>query len=213
MKKISISLKSLDPVFEKLEKLSKVQRLLIFVFSFIILVGPFGYFAIYPQYKKVSDLKADYEKLENELRQATIPAARLPKLKKQLAAAEAKFKIAGKALPEKEEIPSLLAAISRSGQDAGLEFHLFQPQAEINKDFYAEIPVSIKIQGSYHNVGIFFDKVSNLPRIVNIRDIKIKPLSASIGKLTASCTAVTYKFVEEESTKPGKKKKKKPKKK
>ena len=213
MKKISISLKSLDPVFEKLEKLSKVQRLLIFVFSFIILVGPFGYFAIYPLYKKVSDLKADYEKLENELRQATITAARLPKLKKQLAAAEAKFKIAGKALPEKEEIPSLLAAISRSGQDAGLEFHLFQPQAEINKDFYAEIPVSIKIQGSYHNVGIFFDKVSNLPRIVNIRDIKIKPLSASIGKLTASCTAVTYKFVEEESTKPGKKKKKKPKKK
>jgi len=207
MKKISISLKSFDPVYEKLEKLSKVQRLLIFVLSFAILVGISGWFVIFPKYEKAKELKAEHEKLENDLRIATVKAARLPRLKKELAAAEAKFRIAGKALPESEEIPSLLAAISRSGQDAGLEFNLFQPQVEVNRDFYADIPVSIQVQGTYHNIGTFFDKVSDLSRIVNIKNIRIKPVSGKSGNLNAFCTAVTYKFIEEETNTNNSKKK------
>ena len=210
MKK-SISLKSLDPVYEKLEKLTKVQRFLIFFLSLTILVGVFVYFAFLPKYTKIKELRAEHEKLVNDLAIATRKAARLPKLKKDLAAAEEKFKVAGQALPENEEIPSLLAGISTSGQDSGLEFDLFQPKPEVRKDFYAEIPVSITVQGNYHNVGQFFDKVSNLGRIVNIQDIKIKPISGSeTAKLSTSCTALTYKFIEE---KPAGARKGKPKKK
>ena len=74
--------------------------------------------------------------------------------------AEVQFKTAMKALPEKEEIPSLLTSISRSGQDVGLEFLLFEPKNEVRKEFYAEIPVAMHVIGGYHDLAIFFDKVA-----------------------------------------------------
>jgi type IV pilus assembly protein PilO len=200
MKKISISAQSIEPVFERLEKLTKLQRILIFIFSLLILVGCFVYFSYMPNYKKITELENEYDKLENDLRIATIKARKLNSLRKQLAAAEAELRDVGKALPEKEEIPSLLAGISGSGQDSGLEFHLFQPRPEVKQDFYAELPISVTVQGTYHNVGAFFDKVSELPRIVNIRNVKIKPVSRDDSQdLTTSCTAVTYKFLDEAS--------------
>ena len=105
-----------------------------------------------------------------------------------------------RALPEKQEIPTLLASISRSGQDAGLEFILFKPEKENHKDFYAEIPVAIQVTGSYHNVALFFDKVARLSRIVNIDNINLtakKEMAAGEGlTLGTSCTAVTYRFIE-----------------
>ncbi len=110
-------------------------------------------------------------------------------------AAEEQFKLVTRQLPEKEEIPSLLASISQSGKDSGLNFMLFQPKPEINKEFYAEIPVAMKVTGSYHSVATFFEKVSKLSRIVNITNIRITPDEKS-KTLTTSCTAVTYKFIE-----------------
>ncbi|MBW2742582.1 MAG: type 4a pilus biogenesis protein PilO [Deltaproteobacteria bacterium] len=139
--------------------------------------------------------------------------------------AEAKYKIAMKALPDKKEIPSLLTGISEAGKEAGLEFLLFQPESEINKDFYAEIPVSIKVAGNYHNVGLFFDNVSRLYRIVNnvglffdnvsrlYRIVNVKNIVMTTprdgDRLNSSCTAVTYRFVETEeknAANPAKKK-------
>ncbi len=121
---------------------------------------------------------------------------------------DAEFKIAKMALPEKSEIPSLLTGISASGHQAGLEFLLFQPKAEEKKGFYAEIPVSIKVKGNYHFIATFFDKVARLFRIVNITDIRMRA-EPGTNTLNASCTAVTYRFIEAES---GKKKGKKGKK-
>jgi type IV pilus assembly protein PilO len=126
-------------------------------------------------------------------------------------AAESRFKLVMKSLPEKEEIPSLLSNISLSGQDAGLEFVLFQPKKEVKKDFYAEIPVAIKVTGKYHNVALFFDKVARLPRVVNIRNIMMTPGKGN-EKLSTGCTAVTYKFIDRPKKKSNKKKPKKKKK-
>ena len=128
--------------------------------------------------------------------------------------AEAQFNMAMKKLPEKEEIPSLLTAISDSGQAVGLDFLLFEPKAEKKKEFYAEIPVAMILQGDYHNLAIFFDQVARLNRIVNIENIqmsrgKSKGKSKSGNKLTVNCTAVTYKFIDEPPKKTSKKKKKK----
>ena len=111
---------------------------------------------------------------------------------------EVQYKQVMQALPEKEEIPSLLAGISQAGKDAGLDFLLFQPKPESDKEFYAEIPVDIQVSGSFHNVAVFFDKVSNLPRIVNIRNIVMEPGRSKdvSGQIATTCQAVTYKFVE-----------------
>lgn len=95
----------------------------------------------------------------------------------------------------------MLTGISQCGQDAGLEFLTFQPQNEMVKDFYAEIPVSIKVTGGYHNVAVFFDNVSRLYRIVNMKDIEMKA-EQKANTLTTTCTAVTYRFVESEQKPP-----------
>jgi type IV pilus assembly protein PilO len=108
-----------------------------------------------------------------------------------------------RALPEKEEIPTLLTGISKAGKDSGLNFVLFQPKPDVEKEFYAEIPVAMKVRGDYHGVATFFESVAGLNRIVNIRDITITPDKDS-SNLSTTCTAVTYKFIEP-SKKPAKK--------
>ena len=200
MKKFDISLKPIEPLFEKVGNISKVHRILICVATFIVITGSFVYFLYLPKFEKLDQLSSDYKNLEKRLVSAKKKAAQLNQYRKKMKTAEAQYKIAMKALPDKKEIPSLLTNITESGKDAGLEFLLFQPESEINKDFYAEIPVSIKVAGNYHNVGLFFDNVSRLSRIVNIKDIVIATTRDGKG-LNTSCTAVTYRFVETEKKK------------
>ena len=199
MKKAGVSLQSIEPIFEKIEALSKTQRILICVGGFIALIGFFMYFLYYPKMTMNNALQVSYENLEKQLLEAKTKAKNLEKYRKEMNEAEDQFKIAMKALPGKKEIPSLLTNISQAGQASGLEFQLFTPGKEVKKDFYAEIPVSIKLTGNYHNIALFFDKISRLYRIVNVKNINMAPLTDS-DKLSASCTAVTYKFLE---TKPG----------
>ena len=206
MKKFDISLKPIEPLFEKVGNISKLHRILICVATFIVITGSFVYFLYLPKFENLNQLNSEYKSLEQRLASAKIKAAQLNKYREKMKTAEAQYKIAMKALPDKKEIPSLLTSISESGKEAGLEFLLFQPISEINKDFYAEIPVSIKVAGNYHNVGLFFDKVSRLSRIVNIKDIVIATPREG-GMLNTSCTAVTYRFVEAEEKNAAKKKK------
>ena len=208
MKAANVSNKSVDSIFEKIEKFSKLQRILIGSVTLVFLIGAFVYFYYIPRHKEINQLNSKYEKLVQKLNKAKINAEKLNMYRTKMKEAEAEFEIARKALPEKKEIPSLLANISRSGQDSGLKFLLFQPEKENKKDFYAEIPISIKVIGNYHNVAIFFDRVSSLSRVVNIKNIKMLPRKDS-EKLLTSCTAMTYKFIEKPPEKKVDKKKKK----
>ena len=208
--------KSIEPFLGKVENLSKAQRILISAALFIVILAVFIYFFYWPKFEKIASLKTQLTKIEAKLATAKRNAAGLKKFKAKMIEAEAQFNMAMKKLPEKEEIPSLLTAISDSGQAVGLDFLLFAPKAEKKKEFYAEIPVAMSLRGDYHNLAIFFDQVARLNRIVNIEDIKMsrgkkgKNSSASSSKkLTATCTAVTYKFIDEPPKKVSKKKKKK----
>jgi len=201
MKKINLSLKSLGPVFEKIEKISNVQRILICSAVFLLLTGAFVYLFYLPKSQKIGELTTDYENRSQQLVTAKRNAMQLERFRNDIKKAEKEYKIVMKALPDKQEIPSLLSGISQAGQAVGLEFVEFQPQPEIPKDFFAEIPVSIVVSGSYHNVGFFFDRVANLPRIVNIKNIKMIHQKDS-DNLRTTCTAVTYKFIEGAPVKP-----------
>jgi type IV pilus assembly protein PilO len=191
----SISIDSVSPLIEKIEQLSKVQRILITVGVFVILLGSFTYFFYLPKFQEIDKLKKELATQQNNLATAKKNAQELNTYRAKMKAAEEQFEIAKMALPEKEEIPSLLASISQSGKDSGLDFLLFQPKPEVKKDFFAEIPVAITVSGGYHNVAMFFDKLANLSRIVNIHNIDIKPQKGG-EELVTNCTAVTYKFVE-----------------
>ncbi len=197
MKKVKLSLKSLAPFLEKVEKLSTVQRVLIYVGTFVVLIGTVVYFLYMPKWDMKSQLQEEFDTLSNQLMIARANAAKLPKLRAQMKKEEAKFAEASKALPESRELPTLLTVISQSGGEAGLEFQLFQPGAEVNKKFYTELPLQLRVQGGYHNLAEFFDRVAAIPRIVTIKNITIVPGGGKGGKLNASCSAVTYKFIEQ----------------
>jgi type IV pilus assembly protein PilO len=159
--------------------------------------------------------------MRGDLDAAKTKLARLKNVEKNLRAfkkkyrdTELKFKQALKLLPDKHEIPALLSSISNLGAQSGLEFLLFQPQKEVNRNFYAEIPLKIEVTGPYHNVATFFDKVSRLSRIVNIGDVKMTEAKAAKTKsdtviLKTSCTATTYKFIEAKEPEKGKKRRRK----
>jgi len=202
-----ISLPSLP--LEKIEALSRVHRILICVGVFLILGGGFFYLIYMPRSGRLNELKDNYENLEMRLIKARTAARNLKKFQKQYNEAQVKFKIALQLLPDKKEIPSLLENISKSGNDAGLEFLLFQPSGEVSRDFYAEIPVNIQVKGGYHNLAVFFDKVGRLPRIVNILNINIRDSKEAGGILSATCVATTYRFLEASEVEPADKESKK----
>lgn len=201
--------KSVEPILEKFEKMSKVQRILISTLIFGLIVGGFIYFVYWPKYDRISSLGNQLDKLEEKLATAKKNAAELEKFQAKMRETEAQFKMAMKKLPEKEEIPNLLSSISNSGQQVGLEFLLFEPRSEKKKEFYAEIPVVMSIVGDYHNTALFFDLVARLPRIVNIENIQITPTKDKKGgrDLSTKCMAVTYKFIEPSEQKNNSKKK------
>jgi type IV pilus assembly protein PilO len=210
MKKIDTS-KITNLFFEttaKIGKLSKLYKILLCLGFFAVLVGPFVYFSFVPKISKINVLKKEHASLETRLASAKAKANQLKFYQDKLKDAEMEFKMVMKKLPETKEIPGLLSSVSQSGRDAGLEFLLFQPEPEQNKDFYAEIPVSIKVTGNYHNVALFFDKVARLSRIVNIDDIKMVSTKGSSDLLT-SCKAITYRFVETKPEQASSSKKKK----
>ena len=196
-----------ESFFAKIEKLSKVQRILIFSAVFIAIITIFVFLLYKPKLAEISKLDEQLKALEKKLVVAKKNAADLEMFQKKMQEAEVQFKEAMKALPEREEIPSLLTSISRSGQDVGLEFLLFQPKSEVRKEFYAEIPVAMNVKGGYHDLALFFDKVARLSRIVNIRNISMSRAGKTLD-LNTSCTAVTYKFVEPAAEKSAKKKRK-----
>ena len=197
MKKSTSPASVLTPFFEKIEELSKLQRLGIFIGILLALLSGFGYFSVYPKLEQIDSLKSQLAQAQLELNKAKQNAAQLNEWRSKMITKEAEYREVMRALPESAEIPSLLAGISQAGKDAGLEFLLFQPKAEIRQEFFAEIPVDINVSGSYHQVAVFFEKVSNLPRIVNIRDIRMTPQAREKSEtLTTSCQAVTYKFID-----------------
>jgi len=207
----AVSIEKSNAILNKLEQLSKVQRIAIWAGVLILLIGAFVYFSYLPKFKKIDQLKANLTRIEKELEIAKNNARQLNEFRKKMQDAEEQFKIVMRALPENEEIPTLLTGISKAGTDSGLNFILFQPKPDETKDFYAEIPVAMTVTGDYHGVATFFESVAGLNRIVNIRNIDMKPDKESTN-LTTTCTAVTYKFIEASDEQPeasGKSKKKK----
>ena len=102
-------------------------------------------------------------------------------------------------LPDSKEIPELLSAISSAGRESGLEVLLFRQKPERYQDFYAEVPVDVLVRGNYQQVATFFDRVGQLDRIVNVKDISMKEPKAESGAMivNTSCSAVTFRFLDE----------------
>ena len=142
------------------------------------------------------DLRAQFEDRQRK-------AANFDAYRAQLAEIERDFGAMLRQLPGKTEVPSLLVDISQTGLGAGLEEQTFTPTGEIQKDFYAELPIRLRYTGSYHELGNFVSGIAALPRIVTLHDIEIRPADkGSADELTLDVTAKTYRYMEEDES-PG----------
>jgi type IV pilus assembly protein PilO len=131
-------------------------------------------------------------------------AINLDTYRQQLKEIDQSFGALLKQLPNKSEMDALLVDINQAGLGRGLEFELFKPAAsEIMSEFYAQLPVTIKVTGEYHDLGNFASDISQMPRIVTLNDIKIS--AAKDGRLTMDGVARTYRYLDEEEVSAQKK--------
>jgi type IV pilus assembly protein PilO len=134
------------------------------------------------------------------LEQKAKKAANLDAYKAQLKEMEQSFGAMLRKLPNKTEVPNLLTDISQQGSGAGLDQKLFQPGQQIVKDFYAELPIKMRLTGSYHSIGAFVSGIAALPRIVTLHDVNIATTSKTPGtdELQLDVTAKTYRYLDED---------------
>lgn len=147
-------------------------------------------------------LKGTFEKKQSK-------AASLDAYKEQMKEMEESFGTMLRQLPSKTEVADLLVDITQTGLASGLEFDLFQPKPEVPKEFYAELPIEIKVKGNYHQLGEFVSGIAALPRIVTIHNINIKSEKGTGGNtsnLAMAAIAKTYRYLDEEEIAAGKKK-------
>ena len=179
-------------------KMTKAQKIIAMAAILAIIAGLYVYLLYLPASAEKEKKKADMGKLETQLRELRAIAEDQKRFQADSARLREEVELAMAQLPTSKEIPSLLANISNLGKDAGLEFILFRPQPEITQEFLAMIPVEIKVKGTYTDVAIFFDRVSKMPRIVNISGVAMEGAKEVLGRweITTSCTATTFKFIE-----------------
>jgi type IV pilus assembly protein PilO len=202
-----MNLDDLNKKFQELQNLDPKNigswplfaRILTLVMVFIVVVGAGYWFLIRDQRDQLAQDANKEIDLKKEFEDKASKAANLETYKKQLEEMTKSFGTMLRQLPGQTEIPSLLQDISQTAQVDGLKQDLFRPQNEVRKDFYAEKPIQIVVEGSYHAFGKFVSDVAALPRIVTVHDIDIKPQAGDTkgDNLIMTLTAKTYRYLEE----------------
>lgn len=164
------------------------------------ILAAYVYLLVMPMWEERTKLQADLQKLQADLTQKKLIAASRPKLEADIKTLKSQLEAALVRLPEEKDIPRLLTQVNTLGQQNGLDFLLFRPGPPTKKGFYSEVPIDMKVEGQYHAVGGFLDRVSKLERIVNVSDIKITPVTASPPRadrtIVAELKATTFTFSE-----------------
>ena len=169
----------------------------VLVFAGVATVGSCT-FALKPQIPLLEQAQLEEQALRAEFERKQRKAANFDAYKAQIAEIERSFATTLRRLPGRTEVPSLLVDISQTGLSAGLEEKLFQPAREIQRDFYAELPIKMRLSGSYHELGHFVSGIAALPRIVTLHDISIEPVdNEGFDELTLDVTAKTYRYPDE----------------
>lgn len=148
------------------------------------------------QVDRLDQLRADENKLRDEYRGKLQQAINLDELKRQREQVSQYVLTLEKQLPSKSEMDALLSDINQAGVGRGLDFELFKPGQLAVKEYYAELPISIRVGGKYHDLGAFAADIAALPRIVTLNNVIIAPGKA--GSLSMDATAKTYRYLDPE---------------
>lgn len=196
---MDLGLDQFNQQFEKLSKLPKSYRMAMLPAIVVGVLAVYVYMLYLPKAEQVEGVRTQLLQLHRRLNEVRAVAQNVDTFEEEIAALERKFKIALRQLPDSKELPVLLTDINTLGKTSGLDFKAFRPGSEIDREFYAEVPIEIEFIGKYHDVAMFFDEVSKLPRIVNVNDmtISIEAENSIDTTLKVSGEATTFRFLEE----------------
>jgi len=182
---------------DSIMKLQLSRKILILAAVNVVIIGVFYWFLIGPKYDQIASLEVQHQNLQVKLNESRAIAADIPKYRKDKEELEALLKAAVAQLPNEKEIPDLIESISRAGEKSGLKILLFRPGKESSKGFYAEVPVSMSVEGKFESLYEFSAKIGNLPRIVNIEHMSITSLGHKnrVPMLKANFVATTFRFI------------------
>jgi len=172
-------------------------KVVVIVLVSLMLIGGWVYYDTLDQLGSLEKVEQKELTLRKEFERKQAEAVNLEAYKQQLVDMQKQFGTMLQQLPNKTQIADLLVDVSQAGLASGLEFSLFQPLGEIEKDFYAEKPIKLSVVGSYHEFGEFVSNLAGLPRIVTLHDVSLG-LSGKDGGMTMSATAKTYRYLDEE---------------
>ena len=187
-------------VIDRLSKVARTQRWLVYGILYTLLIVLYVFVLYMPESATKTELKNEQQELLTQRAQVEDRVKNKKLYEMELQQLMADLKLALKELPEDREIPGLLKSISSLGKKVGLEVRRFQPLSENVREYVAEVPVALEVQGSYHEVAMFFDRLSKMNRIVYIEDIEMGKPEERGGKvyLTVSGNAVTFRFLSDE---------------
>jgi type IV pilus assembly protein PilO len=187
-------------------KLPTSKKVSILVVILVVIAGLYLYVFFLPGRNELNKTRIELSRLTKELNESKAITRELQKFKEQIAKLNEELKTALTQLPNEKEIPEILKNISSLGKESNLEFTLFRPKPEEPQQFYAKVPIELVVLGNYHNIGLFFDKVSKLPRIINVVDFNMTRAKDVKGKISetenlvkTSCMINTYRFIEKKS--------------
>lgn len=162
----------------------------------VIILAAGYYFVWQDQLNNLDNIRAEEQTLKDTYIVKKRSAVNLPALKQQLVDIERSLSALLKQLPNKSEMEALLVDINQAGLGRGLQFELFKPaESEIIREFYAELPVTIRVTGGYHDIGSFASDIAQLPRIVTLNNITIVP--SADNALTLDAVAKTFRYLDE----------------
>lgn len=158
----------------------------------VVALGYFGYWS--GQFEEQEAGSVQELKLRDEYKLKMAQAINLDALRAQKAQVDVYVERLQKQLPSKAEMAALLSDINQAGLGRGLQFELFKPGQVVVKDYYAELPIDIKVSGSYHDIGAFAGDMANLPRIVTLNNMTLN--AAKDGSLTLDAVAKTFRYLD-----------------
>lgn len=166
-------------------------------FAVIAACAVLGWFLLWSkQSDELDRLRAEEDALKGQYRQKLQQAINLEELRKQKEQVSQYVLTLEKQLPSKAEMDALLSDINQAGIGRGLQFELFRPGAVNVRDYYAELPIAVRLSGRYHDLGAFASDIANLPRIVTLNNMTLQTLRD--GALAMDATAKTYRYLDED---------------
>jgi type IV pilus assembly protein PilO len=202
IKDIGEQFSNLDP--ENIGNWPILVRSLLVLLACAAVLGAGYYFDTQYQQEDFDRVVAEESGLWTTLESKQIKAASLADYKAQMIEMEESFGTMLRQLPSKNEVADLLVDITQTGLASGLEFDMFKPNNEIPKEFYAVLPITVNVNGNYHNLGQFVSGVAALPRIVTIHDISLKVSDKVTRRLNMTATAKTYRYLDDDELAAGK---------